>query len=112
MLLSWVGRQSVRQGAVPAASRAEDNNGSRASSGNTGGDHATGALRRSHRRERGSVALWRRSSWLAVPRFLVGSRRKVEGDLQYRTLDLASNASVSEFAAGILASGRSIDVLI
>ncbi|HEY6220983.1 MAG TPA: SDR family NAD(P)-dependent oxidoreductase, partial [Candidatus Eisenbacteria bacterium] len=43
---------------------------------------------------------------------LVGSRRKVEGDLQHRTLDLASHASVSEFAAGILASGRSIDLLV
>jgi L-gulono-1,4-lactone dehydrogenase len=43
---------------------------------------------------------------------LVGSRRKVEGDLQHRTLDLASNASVSEFATGILASGRSIDLLV
>ena len=43
---------------------------------------------------------------------LVGSRRKVDGDLLHRPLDLASHASVSEFAAGILASGRSIDVLV
>jgi len=43
---------------------------------------------------------------------LVGSRRKIADDLQHRTLDLASLASVSEFAASVLALGRPIDVLV
>ena len=43
---------------------------------------------------------------------LVGSRRKIENDLQHHTLDLASLASVSEFAAGIIALGRPIDLLV
>ena len=43
---------------------------------------------------------------------LVGSRRKIEGDLQHHSLDLASLASVSEFAADILALGKPIDLLV
>jgi FAD/FMN-containing dehydrogenase/NAD(P)-dependent dehydrogenase (short-subunit alcohol dehydrogenase family) len=43
---------------------------------------------------------------------LVGSRRKIEDDLQHHTLDLASLSSVSEFAANIVALGRPIDVLV
>ncbi len=43
---------------------------------------------------------------------LVGSRRKIEGEPQHHTLDLALLSSVSEFAASILALGRPIDVLV
>ncbi|MEP7326869.1 MAG: SDR family NAD(P)-dependent oxidoreductase [Gemmatimonadota bacterium] len=43
---------------------------------------------------------------------LVGSRRKVDGGLEHRPLDLASYESVREFAAGLVASGTPIDLLV
>lgn len=43
---------------------------------------------------------------------LVGSRRRIENHVQHHTVDLASLASVREFAAGILALGRPIDLLV
>jgi L-gulono-1,4-lactone dehydrogenase len=43
---------------------------------------------------------------------LVGSRRPALGRFQHRPLDLASQASVAEFADGLLRDGRPIDLLI
>jgi len=63
----------------------------------------------------GSSGIGRALTGAFAPRgasVLVGSRRKVGDDQRYRTLDLASLASVSEFAASILALGRPIDVLV
>ena len=43
---------------------------------------------------------------------LVGSRGPTEGRFQHRPLDLASKASVAEFARGLVRDGRPIDMLI
>ncbi len=43
---------------------------------------------------------------------LVGSRRTTEGRFEHRALDLASKASVAEFASGLVRDGRPIDMLI
>lgn len=43
---------------------------------------------------------------------LVGSRRPVFGRFEHRPLDLASKASVAEFASGLVRDGRPIDMLI
>jgi FAD/FMN-containing dehydrogenase/NAD(P)-dependent dehydrogenase (short-subunit alcohol dehydrogenase family) len=43
---------------------------------------------------------------------LVGSRRPALGRFEHRHLDLASKASVAEFAAGLVREGRPIDLLI
>jgi len=43
---------------------------------------------------------------------LVGSRRPAFGRFEHRPLDLASKASVAEFASGLVRDGRPIDMLI
>jgi len=43
---------------------------------------------------------------------LVGSRRPALGRFEHRPLDLASKASVAEFASGLVRDGRPIDLLI
>ncbi len=48
----------------------------------------------------------------AGARVLVGSRRPAFGRFEHRRLDLASEASVADFANGLIRDGRSIDMLI